>query len=843
MMANVEEEVPDAFVCAITSELFADPVLLGDTGHTFERAAIEKWLKTKSTDPLTNLRVTSFVLAPNNCLKAAMEAFFELQFGRVIQPNELKGFNHVPTRLKRIELNGQYHQHKVTVLKGSENMQREGKICVRLGYHPNFVKFYGRTCLNKDNQPIVGLPNSFVVEFAPLGCLAEYLGKLKSTANYLSTTQLLLIAEQVADGMAAVHAQSVVHRSLAASSIFVFEVDSADHCDARVLVKVGNFTHSIIVKTKDIVCTSEDSMDPHRYMAPEAISNHRWSTESDVWSFGVLLWEIFSSGSLPYRSIRTDDEVACRVVNGSLALSQPDECPEDVWELALLCFNRDISARPTMKELKTALQIIRFTLIYKSASLKVLPPRQFSSVQVSARRLTQDDDWNCIENDRFHLFEQEEGDVGNKNAKQAFEEITEVTIEFHVGEQQKCCSQLTYIPEFKPNDTFRLKDFVGVSYLHYEFEIGVNLFTFMTTVGAKGCILLTGTDGYSEICPFEAPHGMIRISKHLRIKHNNEVENVSLQEGEEMLLVPSDDPLYLHRHILPGFLALTHRLFIGDRYQPIICDNDLSVGCLWHLISVVPNLSVQSKLNRTSKIVLLRTERNLWWRWEEVSATNSVDYINDVLSQMEGGWFINCTFEAPATWFDGMEITILPPKVHKVKVSLFNKDSKICQHIVTYSDFAARRFLAANEMLVGNDGKKLDSFKTLVQLGVSWEVSIEQLKRSCDNCLSSSNTLTIATDPDPDLQVFFKGLGKSIVLSVKSSFSVMLLKQMVHDLEGVPPNQQRLLISGKQLADDCSLSDYHIKKEDTIYMILKLGGVSKETNLETQNETAGTTES
>ena len=105
---------------------------------------------------------------------------------------------------------------------------------------------------------------------------------------------------------------------------------------------------------------------PVRYMSPEAIERRRFSEKSDVWAFGVLLWEIATLCMFPYDSlgvhVGSDNDVKSGICNGSLRLPRPPGCPEPVFRIMLACWEASAQSRPNFRELRFIIQEAAFEL-------------------------------------------------------------------------------------------------------------------------------------------------------------------------------------------------------------------------------------------------------------------------------------------------------------------------------------------------------------------------------------------------------------------------------------------------------------------------------------------------
>ena len=127
-----------------------------------------------------------------------------------------------------------------------------------------------------------------------------------------------------------------IHRDLAARNCLL---------DTDLTVKVSDFglTKHIIDKTY-YRCRSQNRALPLKWMAMESIEHNIYSTKSDIWSYGVLLWELFSRGETPFKEIRYYHLI--HYLNSGHRLSQPIDCPQDIYEMCKKCWFKDENKRP-----------------------------------------------------------------------------------------------------------------------------------------------------------------------------------------------------------------------------------------------------------------------------------------------------------------------------------------------------------------------------------------------------------------------------------------------------------------------------------------------------------------
>ncbi|KAG7476277.1 hypothetical protein MATL_G00081130 [Megalops atlanticus] len=237
-----------------------------------------------------------------------------------------------------------------TLKEASENgrtdFQREAELLTNL-QHEHIVTFYG-VCVEGDPLIMVfeymkhGDLNKFLRSHGPDAALMD--GQ-HSVQVELTQAQMLHIAQQIAAGMVYLASQHFVHRDLATRNCLVGE---------NLLVKIGDFGMSRDVYSTDYYRVGGHTMLPIRWMPPESIMYRKFTTESDVWSLGVVLWEIFTYGKQPWYQLSNNEVIEC--ITQGRVLQRPRTCPKEVYDLMLGCWQREPHMRLNIKEIHNLLQ-------------------------------------------------------------------------------------------------------------------------------------------------------------------------------------------------------------------------------------------------------------------------------------------------------------------------------------------------------------------------------------------------------------------------------------------------------------------------------------------------------
>ncbi|XP_064863609.1 tyrosine-protein kinase Fer-like isoform X2 [Oncorhynchus nerka] len=202
--------------------------------------------------------------------------------------------------------------------------------------HANIVKLIG-VCTQR--QPIY-----IVMELVSGGDFLSYLRKKKED---LKIKQLVKFSLDAAAGMAYLELKNCIHRDLAARNCLVGESN---------LLKISDFGMS---RQEDdgIYSSSGLKQIPIKWTAPEALNYGRYSSESDVWSFGILLWETFSLGVCPYPGMT--NQQAREQVEKDYRMSCPAKCPEEIYKVMQKCWEYKPENRPKFADLQKELASIK----------------------------------------------------------------------------------------------------------------------------------------------------------------------------------------------------------------------------------------------------------------------------------------------------------------------------------------------------------------------------------------------------------------------------------------------------------------------------------------------------
>ncbi|XP_049901929.1 focal adhesion kinase 1-like isoform X4 [Epinephelus moara] len=200
--------------------------------------------------------------------------------------------------------------------------------------HPHIVKLMG---VITDN------PVWIIMELCTLGELRSFLQVRKYS---LDLATLILYSYQLSMALAYLESKRFVHRDIAARNVLVSTVDC---------VKLGDFGLSRYMEDSSYYKASKGKL-PIKWMAPESINFRRFTTASDVWMFGVCMWEILMFGIKPFQGVKNNDVIG-RIENGE-RLAMPPQCPPTLYSLMTKCWSYDPSKRPRFTELKTQLSTI-----------------------------------------------------------------------------------------------------------------------------------------------------------------------------------------------------------------------------------------------------------------------------------------------------------------------------------------------------------------------------------------------------------------------------------------------------------------------------------------------------
>ncbi|XP_062302472.1 proto-oncogene tyrosine-protein kinase ROS [Osmerus eperlanus] len=232
--------------------------------------------------------------------------------------------------------------------------------------HPNIVRLLG-VCVQNE-------PQFLILELMPGGDLRSYLMKARPSASrgsLLSADQRLDICWDTCQGCAYLEKMHFVHRDIAARNCLV---SVRGYNDSERMVKIGDFGLARDVYKNDYYRKRGEGLLPVRWMSPESLSDGVFNKHTDVWSFGVLLWEITTLGQQPYPALSNLEVM--HHINSGKRLSKPADCLPALYDLMLRCWSSVPGERPSFRMLQISLVQLRGSEARLSPAQGPLSPAQ-----------------------------------------------------------------------------------------------------------------------------------------------------------------------------------------------------------------------------------------------------------------------------------------------------------------------------------------------------------------------------------------------------------------------------------------------------------------------------------
>ncbi|XP_066493767.1 ephrin type-A receptor 2 isoform X2 [Tiliqua scincoides] len=260
------------------------------------------------------------------------------EFGEVYKGTLKTSKKDIPVAIKTLKT-GYTEKQRIDFLSEASIM---GQFC-----HHNIIRLEGVVSKYK--------PFMIITEYMENGALDKF---LREKDGEFCVIQLVGMLRGIASGMKYLASMNYVHRDLAARNILV---------NSQLVCKVSDFGLSRVLEDDpDATYTTSGGKIPIRWTAPEAISHRKFTSASDVWSYGIVMWEVMSYGERPYWELSNHEVM--KAINEGFRLPAPMDCPSAIYQLMMRCWQQERSQRPKFTDIVSILD----KLIRAPESLKTL---------------------------------------------------------------------------------------------------------------------------------------------------------------------------------------------------------------------------------------------------------------------------------------------------------------------------------------------------------------------------------------------------------------------------------------------------------------------------------------
>ncbi|CAG5129914.1 unnamed protein product, partial [Candidula unifasciata] len=306
------------------------------------KTALRRLYNASSTDHLANT-YEQIVGSPWELQRGQLSISNELlgngQFGQVKKGHVKINGKKIPVAIKSLKDNAS-EKDKTDFLNELSILKQVGKnenvVCLVGACHIRGVMYVAMEYAKHGDL------RTFLRQSRRLTALHEYDNtSTPSLHTALRPQALIKLSLDTAKGLKHLADKQIIHRDVAARNVLLAD---------KLVAKIADFGLS---KNDQTYVKTSSTRVPIRWMAIESLFNNTYTLQSDVWSFGVLLWEIFTLGGTPYSSI--DSQQLFKYLKDGHRLRKPRLCDQDMYAMMLQCWNDDPDRRPTIEELTARL--------------------------------------------------------------------------------------------------------------------------------------------------------------------------------------------------------------------------------------------------------------------------------------------------------------------------------------------------------------------------------------------------------------------------------------------------------------------------------------------------------